>query len=152
MGKEAITFTDLDAAMREFHRVMRPGAVGVIYQVLTGPAMAASEAEMSSRIRAIVLRTEPQYADGVPGKRWFGRKHYGAGYSPASWEGWVSLAVFVAVVIVGSEILLGGRHSPGSIAGYVVFILIAVAAYVVLIVVKGRAGGRSEKSSSGRQD
>lgn len=43
--KEAITFTDLDAAMREFHRVMRPGAVGVIYQVLTGPAMSPAEAE-----------------------------------------------------------------------------------------------------------
>lgn len=43
--KEAITFTDLDAATREFHRVMRPGAVGVIYQVLTGPAMSASDAE-----------------------------------------------------------------------------------------------------------
>lgn len=43
--KEAITFTDLDAAMREFHRVMRPGAIGVIYQVLAGPALSASEAE-----------------------------------------------------------------------------------------------------------
>lgn len=43
--KEAITFTDLDAAMREFHRATRPGAVGVIYQVLTGLAMTASEAE-----------------------------------------------------------------------------------------------------------
>jgi len=43
--KEAITFTDLDAAMCEFHRVMRPRAVGVIYQVLTGPAMSAPDAE-----------------------------------------------------------------------------------------------------------
>lgn len=42
--KEAIAFTDLDAAMREFRRVMRPGAVGVIYQVLTGPTMSAAEA------------------------------------------------------------------------------------------------------------
>lgn len=42
--KEVVTFTDLDAAMCEFRRVMRPGAVGVIYQVLTGPAMSAAEA------------------------------------------------------------------------------------------------------------
>lgn len=42
--KEVITFTDMGAAMREFRRVMRPGAVGVIYQVLTGPAMSAAEA------------------------------------------------------------------------------------------------------------
>jgi SAM-dependent methyltransferase len=43
--KEAITFTDLGAAMREFHRVMRPGAVGLIYQVLIGPAMSTAEAQ-----------------------------------------------------------------------------------------------------------
>jgi SAM-dependent methyltransferase len=42
--KEVITFTDLGPAMHEFRRVMRPGAVGVIYQVLTGPAMSAAEA------------------------------------------------------------------------------------------------------------
>lgn len=42
--KEVLTFTDVGVAMREFRRVMRPGAVGVIYQVLTGPAMSAAEA------------------------------------------------------------------------------------------------------------
>ena len=42
--KEVLTFTDLDPAMREFHRVMRPTAVGVIYQVITGPAMSDDEA------------------------------------------------------------------------------------------------------------
>jgi len=43
--KEAITFTDLDLATAEFRRVLRPGGVGVIYQVLTGPAMTAPESE-----------------------------------------------------------------------------------------------------------
>ncbi|WP_427892557.1 methyltransferase domain-containing protein [Kribbella sp. GL6] len=43
--KEALTFTELDVAMGEFRRVMRPGAVGVVYQVLTGPAMSDAEAE-----------------------------------------------------------------------------------------------------------
>lgn len=42
--KEVLTFTDLDAAMREFRRVMRPTAFGVIYQVITGPAMSDDEA------------------------------------------------------------------------------------------------------------
>ncbi len=42
--KEVITFTDLSAAMGEFRRVLRPGAVGLIYQVLTGPTMTRAEA------------------------------------------------------------------------------------------------------------
>jgi len=41
---EVLTFTDLGAAMREFGRVLRPGAVGIVYQVLAGPALAGEEA------------------------------------------------------------------------------------------------------------
>jgi SAM-dependent methyltransferase len=42
--KEVLTFTDLEAAMREFHRVMRPNAFGVVYKLITGPAMSKDEA------------------------------------------------------------------------------------------------------------
>lgn len=42
--KEAITFTDVEATMGEFRRVMRSGGIGLIYQVITGPAMSAAEA------------------------------------------------------------------------------------------------------------
>ncbi len=42
--KEVLSFTDLGAAMGEFHRVMRPTASGIVYQVITGPAMSDDEA------------------------------------------------------------------------------------------------------------
>jgi hypothetical protein len=42
--KEVITFTDLDIAMGEFRRVLRAEGVGVVYQVLIGPAMSDDEA------------------------------------------------------------------------------------------------------------
>src|SRR5207248_8654949 len=42
--KEVLTFTDLDAAIGEFRRVMRPSAFGLVYQVITGPAMSDAEA------------------------------------------------------------------------------------------------------------
>ena len=42
--KEVLTFTDLGATMAEFGRVLRAGGTGVIYQVLTGPAMSDDEA------------------------------------------------------------------------------------------------------------
>ncbi len=43
--KEVITFTNVDVAMREFRRVLRPTGFGVIYQVVTGPAMTEDEAQ-----------------------------------------------------------------------------------------------------------
>ncbi|WP_153275317.1 hypothetical protein [Rhodococcus sp. P1Y] len=40
-----------------------------------------------------------------PPRRWFGPKRIGWGYSPRTWEGWVTLAVFVAVVIALSTLV-----------------------------------------------
>jgi SAM-dependent methyltransferase len=42
--KEVISFTDLDLAIGEFGRVLRPDGVGILYQVLIGPAMSDEEA------------------------------------------------------------------------------------------------------------
>ena len=42
--KEVITFTNLDVAMREFRRVLKRTGFGVVYQVITGPAMTEAEA------------------------------------------------------------------------------------------------------------
>lgn len=33
-------------------------------------------------------------------KYWFKRKLYGWGWSPSSWEGWVVVGVFLAVIVV----------------------------------------------------
>ena len=32
-------------------------------------------------------------------KIWFRRKRYGYGWTPATWQGWLALAVYVAVVV-----------------------------------------------------
>lgn len=42
--RESLMYTDLDAAVREFGRVLRPGGRGLIYLVLTGPQMSDAEA------------------------------------------------------------------------------------------------------------
>jgi SAM-dependent methyltransferase len=43
-SKEALMFADLDAAFREFSRVLRDGGVGFVFQFLTGPRMTDEEA------------------------------------------------------------------------------------------------------------
>ena len=41
---EALMYADLDAALREFARVLRPEGVALVYQVFTGPGMSEPEA------------------------------------------------------------------------------------------------------------
>lgn len=40
-----------------------------------------------------------------PPRRWFGPKKIGWGYSPRTWEGWITLVVIVAVLITVSTTL-----------------------------------------------
>ena len=44
-AKEMLMYADLDAAFAEFHRVLRPGGLGFVYQVLTGPEMSDAEGD-----------------------------------------------------------------------------------------------------------
>ncbi len=46
--KEVLVFTDLDAAMGEVRRILRPKGVAILYQVLIGPAMGEDEARWFS--------------------------------------------------------------------------------------------------------
>lgn len=44
LAKESLMYTDLDAALPEFARVLRPGGLGFVYQVFTGPHMTDQDA------------------------------------------------------------------------------------------------------------
>jgi len=43
--REVLMYADLDRAFSEFHRVVRPGRHGLVYQVFTGPRMSDDEAK-----------------------------------------------------------------------------------------------------------
>jgi hypothetical protein len=49
------------------------------------------------------MQTEPKY--------WFPAKRYGWGWTiPNTWQGWVVLAAFVALLVIGSIVLPPGRQ------------------------------------------
>src|SRR5262249_4502494 len=49
------------------------------------------------------MQTEPKY--------WFPAKRYGWGWGiPDAWQGWLVLAVFAALLVVGSVVVAPGRH------------------------------------------
>jgi hypothetical protein len=41
---------------------------------------------------------------------WFAPKRFGIGYSPASWQGWALLAIYVALMIAMPQLLPEGGH------------------------------------------
>jgi len=38
-------------------------------------------------------------------KRWFGFYPYGIGYGPVTWQGWIVMAVLVAVIVSAARVL-----------------------------------------------
>jgi hypothetical protein len=61
---------------------------------------------------------------------WFRPKTYGFGATPVSWEGWAVIAVYVAVIVVCTVVLLRRKRSLHSWWPAVIAILIATGAMV----------------------
>ena len=69
-------------------------------------------------------------------KYWFPAKRYGWGWGlPAAWQGWVVLAVFSCLLLVGAFVLLP-RHGPVS------FVIYSVLLCVLLVAVCWAKGER----------
>lgn len=69
-------------------------------------------------------------------KYWFRRKRYGWGWVPSSWEGWVTMFVFVlAVVIVFSNI--GSNEAAIGVLRSIIAIIILTLALIGVCFWKG---------------
>ena len=69
---------------------------------------------------------------------WFKRKRYGYGLSPATWEGWLSLTVYIVLIIVDLVIT---RHinTPASIITGTVILVALTIGLVALSLFKGES-------------
>jgi len=59
---------------------------------------------------------------------WFGRKKFGWGWGPATWQGWLTVAVY------GLVVFLIGHFFPLRTAGGLYYVAIGVATLALLIV------------------
>jgi hypothetical protein len=63
--------------------------------------------------------------------QWFGPKRFGWGWSPVSWQGWVVVVAYVAILI-----------TVGAVASRTTTLVVAVVATVLLFGVMTLTGGR----------
>lgn len=61
-------------------------------------------------------------------KYWFPAKRYGWGWGvPATWQGWLALSLYLALIGAGAAVLLPSRR-PGVFVGYVAFLSVLLIA------------------------
>jgi hypothetical protein len=68
---------------------------------------------------------------------WFKQRRFGYGATPVTWQGWVFVLVFLAIVLacMGVVMLAGSYNSP---AGAIAALVVLLAAIVVMMVVGWR--------------
>ncbi len=70
----------------------------------------------------------------ITSRPWFGPKKYlGWGWTPITWEGWLTTAVFLAAFLVCFLVIGGGAGIAGG--------LILVAAYLGMVLLTGTCPG-----------
>ena len=62
-----------------------------------------------------VLKQYIEYLKNNPEGYWFKRKLYGWGWTPATWQGWLVLAVFVVLMILNAFRVDAGSHSVSDV-------------------------------------
>lgn len=69
-----------------------------------------------------------------PVRHWFPAKRYGWGWGPPTvWQGWLTLAVFFALIGAGALIFLPRQ----AIVAYIVYLVVVTLLLIVLCSVKG---------------
>ena len=69
---------------------------------------------------------------------WFKRKRYGWGWTPATWEGWLTLVIWV-IVTFAPIILLDSKFLTNTVVG-ISFVAYEVAIVLVLLLVCWKTG------------
>jgi hypothetical protein len=68
---------------------------------------------------------------------WFKAKTYGYGWYPATWEAWVTMAVFIAAVALTAVLWFRAGAGPLVVVGYLASVGVLTGGVIALCVVKG---------------
>lgn len=90
-----------------------------------------------------IIQKHIAYLNDNPKNLWFKRKLYGFGWTPAKWQGWLTIAIFVALMI-GNTIRFSKNASylvDTVPVGFIIQTVILVILLIVVCYVKGEKPG-----------
>lgn len=78
--------------------------------------------------------------DSTKRNYWFKRRRYGYGWTPVTWRGWVTIVVFLVVVVAGAAIIL--KDTPrntfsSEVYTFLAFVAVATALIFAVSLAKG---------------
>ena len=78
--------------------------------------------------------------ENKPQKLWFKAKHYGYGWYPATWEGWLATGIFVLLLIIGELIFIAKLKASPSISVTAIFIVYILGLTSLLLYISYKKG------------
>jgi hypothetical protein len=70
-----------------------------------------------------------------PREPWFGRKRFGWGWTPRTWQGWAIVALFVLLSLVGTHLLVEREHDLAAL----LYQLVLVIGLIAICAAKGES-------------
>ena len=83
-------------------------------------------------------------------KIWFKAKKYGYGWTPCTWQGWLILAAYIGIILLGARTIDVAQKNIFKGAG--VFFLIDIAATMTLVIVARIYGEKSSWRWGGKDE
>ena len=65
---------------------------------------------------------------------WFKRRRYGYGWTPVTWQGWVTVLAFLAAILSGTAILSDTPRNTFSTEAFIYLVFFAVATMLLVVI------------------
>lgn len=75
-----------------------------------------------------------------PNKYWFKRKRWGWGWTPVTWQGWLTVAALVAIAVVTAITVLPAKPEQPTASQLILFIGVVVADIVAVMLITSVKG------------
>lgn len=94
------------------------------------------------------IKEQQEYLNDNPNKLWFKRKLYGWGWTPATWQGWTVIGVYLLIVL--GFVTIMGAQDLQSQTDAITFAIIMIVSTAILITICYKKG-ESPKWQWGRE-